>query len=334
MNPVGVRIRSAVTDIAAPYLAPEQRELELDRLANTTGGSVFEFGRSVEGRPLRALRIHPLDGDPSARILCCANIHGLEYVGGLVAFGLARYLAGNQPDALALRRRAEVLIVPCLNPDGYARTWTSSGHGTLRELRVNARGVDLNRNYPRPNGHRPSLVPGSGSSRPGSATYRGPMPLSEPETTALDALCERERFVASVNLHSYLGCLIPAFVAEATQFNVYRRLCGSFRNAQRTRRYTTLASRRFDVFTGEQEDHQHHHHGTWAVCVETFSVSASFAQHLLAPCLFWRFNPRDPQPWIANDVPAIVALYLTALEHGAATIRCSTTAVSHAGTDL
>ena len=62
------------------------------------------------------------------------------------------------------------------------------------------------------------------------------------------------------------------------------------------------------------EDYQHHHHGTWAVCVETFSLWASFRQHLRAPSLFWRFNPHDPAPWIDNDVPGIVAFLHAALD--------------------
>ncbi len=57
------------------------------------------------------------------------------------------------------------------------------------------------------------------------------------------------------------------------------------------------------MWTGEQEDWQHHVHGTWALTVEVFPLAASFRQHLRALSLFWRFNPRDPRPWVDNDVP-------------------------------
>ena len=67
------------------------------------------------------------------------------------------------------------------------------------------------------------------------------------------------------------------------------------------------------MFTGEQEDHQHHVHGTWALTIEVFPVTASLRQHLRAPSTFWRFNPRRPETWVENDVPGIVAFFLEAL---------------------
>jgi hypothetical protein len=77
-----------------------------------------------------------------------------------------------------------------------------------------------------------------------------------------------------------------------------------------------LASRLFDTFTGEMEDFQDHVHRSWAVCVETFPVGRSLRQHLRAPSLFWRFNPRDPGPWVDNDVPGIAAYLHAALDLG------------------
>jgi hypothetical protein len=50
--------------------------------------------------------------------------------------------------------------------------------------------------------------------------------------------------------------------------------------------------------------------------VETFPWTASFRQHLRAPSLFWRMNPRDPRPWIDNDLPGVVALLSAALDRG------------------
>src|SRR5690606_32463150 len=88
----------------------------------------------------------------------------------------------------------------------------------------------------------------------------------------------------------------------------------SFRAAQPSFRYGRLASRIFDVFTGEQEDFMHHDLNCWAVCIETFSLGASFRQHLRAPKLFWRFNPHDPAPWVQNDVAGILAMVDAALE--------------------
>lgn len=299
-------------DELAPYSSPEGRAAETAALAAQVGGELVEYGASVEGRPLVAVRV-PSNMSHGPRLLCGANIHGVEYIAGRVALGLLRALADGDPRLVDLRRQAELWVVPSINPDGYARTWAAGGRGELPHLRGNAHGVDLNRNYPRPGGAPPSWLPGAGSDRPGDATYRGPHPLSEPETAALDRLFREQRFVAGANLHSFMGTVIPARVTERRAYATYRGLCRALSRAQPRRRYFRLASRLFDTFTGEQEDHQHHVHGTWAVCVETFTILASYCQHWRAPSVFWRFNPRDPAPWVENDVSGLCAYFQAAL---------------------
>ncbi len=294
-----------------PYRTPEARSGDLRALAERAGGTVVGYGQSVQGR---ALELACLPGPPGApRLLLSANLHGIEVIGAHVALAWLEAAGTPGTPAHALRERAELWVLPCLNPDGYARTFDAGGHGRLAELRTNANGVDLNRNYPLPTGRPTRRLPGAGSARPGDATYRGPSPLSEPETAALAALCEAERFVASANLHSTMGTLIPARVTDRASYATYRALCRSFRRAQPDWRYFRLASRLFDVFTGEQEDFQHHALGCWSVCVEVFPILASLRQHLRAPSLFWRFNPRVPDRWIRNDLPGVAAYFTHAL---------------------
>lgn len=297
----------------SPYPDPDTREHELDDLAVRLGGEVLVYGHSREGRPLRALRLPSVAAD-APRILCSGNIHGVEYIAGRIVLGLGERLAAGDPELLRLRARAELWLIPCLNPDGYARTWARGGAGRLAELRSNAAGVDLNRNFPRPGGAPVSRLPGAGSDRPGDATYRGPHPLSEPETAALDRLFVAHRFHASVNLHSFMGTVIPARVTDRDAYACYRELARVLARAQPRVRYRRLAHRIFDTFTGEQEDHQHHAFGTWAVCMETFPLRHSYTQHFRRPSVFWRFNPHDPAPWIANDVPGITAFFHAALD--------------------
>ena len=269
----------------APYPDPAGREAELDALAARLGGELIVYGESLQGRPLRGLRLPGPDPD-APRVLCSANIHGVEFIAGRVALGVLGALVAGAPEPLRLRARAELWVIPCLNPDGYARTCAADGRGRLAELRANA----------------------------GDATYRGPHPLSEPETAALERLFAARRFHASVNLHAFMGTAIPARVTDPGAYASYRDLCRALARAQPRARYLRLAHRIFDTFTGEQEDHQHHAFGTWAVCLETFPVHASYRQHLRAPSVFWRFNPHDPQPWIDNDVPAVVAFLHAALD--------------------
>jgi hypothetical protein len=309
-----------------PYPAPEQRERELVALAGTATRAgfeidVIEYGRSVEGRPLQAVRIRRRAAtSPGPRVLVCANTHGPEYIGNRVCTGILGSLAhGEAPQLLhELLDRAELWLAPCLNPDGYARTWAREGVGPLALLRHNHHCVDLNRNWPLPAGTRRLPLPGAGSSTPGDPTYCGQHPLSEPETAALDVLLVEQDFHASANLHSVMGTVFPPHVRDREQFRSYARLCRELAQAQPHTRYRRLASRVFDTFTGEQEDHQHHTRRCWAVCIECFSLPASVSQNFgrRVP-LFWRFNPRDPQAiskWVENDVAGVAAFLLATLD--------------------
>lgn len=303
------------------YPGPEARDRELEQLAVAAGRvvpgvEIVQYGRSVAGRALQAVRIPRRGaGDRGPRVLVCANTHGPEFIGNRVCTALLRELGRREGSILdPLIERAQLWLVPCINPDGYARTHARGGLGALPELRHNDNGVDLNRNWPLPEGERRLPLPGAGSPRPGDSTYRGPHPLSEPETASLDRLLAEQDFCASANLHSFMGTLFPARVRDPLSFQRYRELCRALSDAQPHARYRRLASRLLDTFTGEQEDHQHHQRRCWSICVESFPLAASYAQHLRAPSLFWRFNPRDPAPWVANDVPAIVAFLLAGLE--------------------
>jgi hypothetical protein len=302
-----------------PYPDPDARDHELEQLVVAAGRvvdgvEIVDYGRSVEGRTLSAVRI-PARGRHGAhpRVLVCANTHGPEWIGNRTCIALLAGVRDPHSAVHELLERAELWLAPCMNPDGYARTFARAGQGPLPTLRHNSNGVDLNRNWPIPPGQRRLPFPGAGSPRPGDATYRGPHPLSEPETASLDRLLTEQGFHASANLHSFMGTMFPARVQDRANFDHYRRLCRALSAAQPNARYRWLASRRLDTFTGEQEDHQHHQHRCWSICVECFPVTASYAQHLRAPNLFWRFNPHDPAPWIANDLPGVVAYLLAAL---------------------
>jgi len=282
-----------------PYPSPSQRDEQVHQTAAAIGGEVVPYGESVEGRPLLAIR-KPGDGPA---VLVCANIHGIEYISAQVALRFARI--ADLP--------AEVWIAPCLNPDGYAATWAAEGAGRLGALRKNANGVDLNRNFPMPWGAKPSWIPGAGSTDPDDATWRGPAPASEPEVSALIALMNRITPWAGVNLHSFMGTLIPPRVLHLADHRAYARLAGAVRAGQTHARYRRLCFPPLDVFTGEQEDFQHHILCTWAMCMETFSVPASLWQRRRRKGLFWRFNPIDPDPWITSDAAGVAAFLAAAL---------------------
>lgn len=154
------------------------------------------LGRSVEGRPIRVSRI----GDPGARIkiLVVGAIHGNE-VAGMAVTSLLR----RRPPRLD---GVELWVVPTVNPDGVAAG-----------SRQNARGVNLNRNFPaawRPQG------------RPGDTFHAGARPLSEPETRLIARLVRRLRPAATIWFHQALGLVDLGTAADGGLVRGYARVGG------------------------------------------------------------------------------------------------------------
>jgi predicted deacylase len=130
------------------------------------------FGTSAAGRPLVAL--HRSTPGATRRVLVIGNLHGDEKAGLRVVERLR---------TARLPADVDLWLVPSLNPDGTAR-------GT----RTNARGVDLNRNFPH----------AWARAGRGSAKYSGPRAASEPETRALMAFVRRHPPRTTVVLHQPL----------------------------------------------------------------------------------------------------------------------------------
>jgi murein peptide amidase A len=139
--------------------------------ATALAGELRVLGHSVQGRPIVA----SVSGDPdsSLRVLVVGCVHGDEAAGLRVA---RRLIASPAP------RRVELWVVPTLNPDGLAA-------GT----RGNARGVDLNRNFPF------AWQPLDG------LEYSGSGPLSEPESRAAARLTRQLRPNLTIWFHQPFG---------------------------------------------------------------------------------------------------------------------------------
>jgi murein tripeptide amidase MpaA len=115
------------------------------------------IGTSVRGRDIVAFR----KGNPDAKrtVLVIGQMHGDEPAGTVTAHWIRT--------RLPIDSDVDLWIVPTMNPDGLAA-----------HSRRNARGVDLNRNWPTDGWVRTSR---------GSITYGGRRPASEPETRAMIA---------------------------------------------------------------------------------------------------------------------------------------------------
>jgi protein MpaA len=113
---------------------------------------VRTIGHSVRGRPIRAWRL----GEPGKRpMVLISTMHGNE--------PHTRRILETLRDGRAIRG-VDLWVIPTYNPDGLAR-----------HTRRNARGVDLNRNFP----FKWADLDGNYES--------GPRPASEPETRAVMA---------------------------------------------------------------------------------------------------------------------------------------------------
>jgi len=311
----GALARSRLTGQLAdgPYPSPAEADAMLDQLAQAhpDRARVERYGHSGEGRPLRALRIGAADAP--ARLLVSAQIHAGEFVSSYVAREVARVLleraAMGDAEIGQLLASAQVVVTPLLNPDGAERVWRSRGWVRARGMRHTANGVDPNRNFPsEPVAGRRAW--NSGRSRRGTAYYRGPHPLSEPECAGLARLAGRERFCGAINFHSF-GAVVfrplleGVFAAEAGD-PVARALEvfeSEFQSHQRHLSYR-FVSERPAAISGQLDAYLLGAFGTPSVTVEVGRPGRGVLKPSRVLNPFWLSNPENPGHWADNDVDA------------------------------
>ncbi|MEW6742295.1 MAG: M14 family zinc carboxypeptidase [Planctomycetota bacterium] len=147
-------------------------------------------GHSLEGREIRAIVL----GDGPCILLAIAVIHGDEPAGERLVRFLAEELE-ERPERLGDRC---AVLVPVANPDGLAR-----------DQRGNARGVDINRNFPTSNRTR--------------ARAHGETGFSEPESRALGDLIAEYAPERIVSVHQPLACVDYDGPAEKLAWAMARR---------------------------------------------------------------------------------------------------------------
>lgn len=218
---------------------------EMQRIAaeNTDIVKPVQFGQSINGKPLLALkvtkdaRLRP-DGQRPA-VLYLSTQHAREWIVTEMARRLTHkviddYRAGDEQMRRLVTTR-ELWFVWVANPDGYDFTFTPGNRLWRKNLReVNGEpgiqsgdGVDPNRNFPTNWGYD-----NEGSSPdPSSETYRGSGPASEPETQGLDRLLRRVGFEMFINYHSAAELLLYPLgwqvETPAADDPIYRALSGT-----------------------------------------------------------------------------------------------------------
>ncbi len=148
-------------------------------------------GRSVKNAPILIKEYPPLPRrEPLGRILLFGGIHGDEYSSVSIVFKWMRILDEHHSGLFHWH------IVPLLNPDGLLQETSS---------RVNANGVDLNRNFPTPNWEEESNHYWTEKTKRNPRRYPGKSALSEPETFWLVENIEKFRPDIIVTIHAPHG---------------------------------------------------------------------------------------------------------------------------------
>ena len=146
-------------------------------------------GRSVQGRTLYYRDV--VAPEAQIRVLVIGAIHGDE----LSSAALALHWIQN---AVETPSNAHWRFIPALNPDGLMKRPAS---------RMNANGVDLNRNFPTPNWERDAKEYWEKRTRKDPRRWPGPKPLSEPESRYFYDEMERFQPDMIVSIHAPYGVL-------------------------------------------------------------------------------------------------------------------------------
>jgi len=140
------------------------------------------LGYSVQNRAIDGVFFGP-ENPEQLNTLIIGLFHGDETISAELLQRLIEHLqAGKLAKSAIDFLQFPTLVIPMLNPDGLAA-----------HTRVNANGVDLNRNYPTPDWQENNL---------GSKYYSGKKAASEPETRLIMELIETYHPLKIITVHS------------------------------------------------------------------------------------------------------------------------------------
>lgn len=161
------------------------------RLEEIKGGATI--GASLEGRAITAYRL----GNGPKHVLLFAGIHGNEIGSIRCAVNVIREWKSFDAASTSL------LVIPCLNPDGFTAACREPDYlRGGRTGRLNARSVDLNRNFPVPSFQTQSVWNHGKSYGEQQTVFAGEAPGSEPETRLLMQLVAEEKPTLVISLHT------------------------------------------------------------------------------------------------------------------------------------
>jgi protein MpaA len=149
-----------------------------------------EGGRSVLGEPL----IYAEFGDPKSAntTLVLSMVHGDEVTPLYIGLGMAHWAR----EFVAKNGKAHVVVAPLVNPDSFFSN---------PRTRVNARGVDCNRNFSTKDWPLKALQTWRGKFRSNNRRFPGHAPDSEPETIFQKELINRFAPKKILSVHAPLN---------------------------------------------------------------------------------------------------------------------------------
>ena len=160
---------------------------------------IFEIGKSVLGKSIYALAI----GEGKNEVMYNGSHHANEWITtNLLMRFIEQYSdAYANGDSVANRifEETTLYIVPMVNVDGVDLL----AKGTVSDdWKANARGVDLNLNYPATWEVARDIKFAQGYTMPGSRDFVGEYPLSEPETRTMARFTREHNFSLTLSFHT------------------------------------------------------------------------------------------------------------------------------------
>ncbi|HEY8099681.1 MAG TPA: M14 family murein peptide amidase A [Burkholderiaceae bacterium] len=165
--------------------------------ANCAGSALQPSGAtSLRGVPILMRQIPAMKNgranNKAVRVLLLGGIHGDELTASAIVFHWMQWMKTSPAQDFYWD------IVPVVNPDGLL---------AAKPMRVNANGVDLNRNFPTPNWRTDAPVYWAKRTGKDPRRFPGVTPLSEPETRWVNQEMERFQPQVIISVHAPFGVL-------------------------------------------------------------------------------------------------------------------------------
>lgn len=242
--------------------------------------ALYRIGVGARGAPILAMRIsnRPREDADKPAVLFGGALHANELFTVEVVLDLMEHLILDYPNDERARRwvdECEIWAIPILNPDGHDcvfdldHRWRKNARETFGDSGLSlGDGVDLNRNFP-----TGWSIAARTSADPVSGNYRGPAPGSEPETAALMALAERERFALIYTYHTAGGWVIYPYSERSLRpptpnyAEEFAEALGARLTVEDSTRPYRVATEMYPV-SGVDQDHYYFAFGSLAYIIE------------------------------------------------------------------